>query len=1138
MENHLRVAKGFDILLNSLVPYITRELIREYGERWWSQGVLADLYEDQRHDLPATGTSDELMDSLDILACLRILDFQWGKVFRRLLPRDCRTWAIELKGTRVNKFAHRGRNDINDNDTWRALDTMSRLCEQIDPDGAAEINDLLREARYGSAEGSVASTTNVAAQPAKTKQAETVEVAGLPSWRDVMEPHQDVAEGRYRNAEFAADLAKVARGEGTLEYRDPVEFFGRTYMTEGMKSLLVQSLQRVAGTGGEPVIQLKTAFGGGKTHSMLALYHMLRKRYRLEQVPNLRSVVENAGIDDVPDVHVAVIVGTALNPAKAKRPADLPGVTVNTVWGEIGYQLAISKGDPGIYEYVRDADRKGVSPGSQTLAEMFDECGRVLVLVDELVAYAKKLYGVEKLPAGSFDNFITFIQELSEAASASKYSLVVASIPESEREIGGESGQRALESVEHTFGRMEAIWKPVTANEGFEVVRRRLFLNCKDAAKRDAVCNAFSSMYVNNPADFPVDARELDYRDRMVSCYPIHPEVFDRLYEDWATLESFQRTRGVLRLMAAVIHELWMSNDPSPMIMPGSLPLDVPAVRDELTRYLDENWNGVVDSEIDGKKSVPFKQDQGNSRYGRLMASRRVSRTIMLGSAPDVSGQTTRGIERSNIRLGVVQPGEVIATFNDALGALRSSSSFLYSDANENRYWYDTRPTLRKVMEDRAQQVPKEDAEYELEERLKSFRRCPPFAGLHVCPAKTSDVPDEQTLRLVVLPPSEPHRSGTTDSAALKKAEEFLNWRGTTPRQYKNMLVFVACDSGMSAALEQAARTYLAWQSISDDREQLNLDMAQARETEHNLRRADETLRTRIQEAYSWLLAPRIDLLSGSMNIIWDVDRIAGAGQDAVHKAAAKLRSNEAAIEQWAPALLLMELDKVLWKKERHIQIKQLWDYLCTYCYLPRLSGYSVLEEAIVEGSGSKEFFGIAAGVGEGRYLDPTLGVKKTFITQNDYLVKKSVMEEELERRAEEEAAAERKRRERKMELEALRGGGSDGESSSDDSAGTNRNGSSGVTSAGGGSTGGEQQSFSLPSTFHMSANLDTTRVNRDVQKIVSEIVSHLQQADGVELELTFEVKATAKDGFSVPTKRAVSENCGALHIADWRFDD
>lgn len=1136
MENYLLVTKGFDSLLKSTVPYIARELIIEYGQDWWEIAVINKLFDDQKRNLPTTGDFNELTDSLDMALCLTLLDIHWGDVFRKKLPKDCRSWINELKGTR-NKLAHRSTEDFNDSDTWRALDTMSRLCEQIDTEGAAEINELLRLARYGSTEGSVAAKSNTTEPTQKKKPLiETIAARGLPSWREIMEPHQDVAEGRYRNAEFAADLAQVSRGEGSLEYRDPVEFFGRTYITEGMKGLLVQSLRRISGLDGEPVIQLKTAFGGGKTHSMLALYHMLRSRKRLSIIPNIQPILKDAQVDTIPeDVHVAVIVGTALNPAKSRRPADMPGITINTIWGEIAYQLASSKGDSSIYDYVKDADKRSVSPGSEDLAKMFDACGSCLVLMDELVAYAKKLYGQDKLVAGTHDNFITFIQELTEAARASKNSLVVASIPESDNEIGGEAGQRALEQIEHTFGRMEAIWKPVAAREGFEVVRRRLFLNCKDEQAREEVCNAFNRMYNENNTDFPIDAKELEYRDRMISCYPIHPEVFDRLYEDWATLESFQRTRGVLRLMAAVIHELWMTQDASPMIMPGSFPLSVPQVRDELTRYLDDNWNGVVDSEIDGKKSIPYKNDQSNSRYGSLLASRRISRTIMLGSAPDVGGQSARGIEQAHIRLGVVQPGENIAIFNDALSALRSESSFLYSDGSDNRYWYDTRPTLRKVVEDRAQQKSEADALYEIERRLKKIRKVQPLGGLHICPSTSLDVPEEQSVRMVILPPKQAHRGGSEDSPAIVTAAEILANRGTAPRQYKNMLVFVAAESSSISHLVLEAKRYLAWQSVKDDREALNLDVAQSRETDQNISRCDASVDIKLQEAYSWLLAPRVDLASGSLAQEWEIERIAGSGQGIIEKAVSKLRSNESIIDSWAPALLHMELAKVLWKDKNDIQIKQLRNYLCTYCYLPRLSDYSVLEEAIKRGLGSTEYFAIAAGIGDNRYLDLTLGQTPAFINQSDFLVKPEIAKVQIEKEEADTREAE-KRKDDFLQHRDSGIGGSDGWSvqivAEDDqtiNCDQGRINHSVVSLQ-------EDDPKNAPRSFKMSAKLDNTRVNRNVQKIMEEIVSQLSVLDGVDIEMSLEVRAKAEDGIPVPTVRAVTENCNTLHIEDFGF--
>ena len=1134
--NHDLVTKGFNRLLEALIPYIVHELIQTYGTDFWQAGVMVKLHDDQKRGLPTNGTVNELASSLDIAKCLLLMEINWREVFGKKLPRDCKNYVIELKGKR-NEWAHKGLEDLTDSNAFRALDTMSRLAEQIDSDATNDINALLRQVRYGSAEGSIAVTSNTVADaeeiPARRKELEqTKAVSGLPSWRDVIEPHMDVAEGRYKNAEFAADLAQVARGKGELEYRDPVEFFNRTYVTEGMKGLLVQSLRRVSGLDGEPVIQLKTAFGGGKTHSMLALYHMMRSRSRVGQIANLAPVLEAAGVSDVPEVHVAVLVGTALNPANAKRPQTMPGITVNTLWGEMAFQLAESAGKPKLYDYVKEADKRGVSPGSEALANLFDACGCCLVLMDELVAYAKKLYGADKLPAGTLDNFITFIQELTEAARASKCSLVVASIPESDNEIGGEAGQRALEQIEHTFGRMESIWKPVGASEGFEVVRRRLFLNCKDEAARDGVCLAFSKMYGENTAEFPTESRELEYRERMVSCYPIHPEVFDRLYEDWATLELFQRTRGVLRLMAAVIPELWMSRDPSPMIMPGSFPLDVPGVRDELTRYLDDNWNAVVDSEVDGKQSIPYRNDGNIGRYGSLLASRRVARTVMLGSAPDVGGQSVRGIEHAHIRLGTVQPGENISVFNDALSTLQASSSYLYSDANGNRFWYDTRPTLRKVAEDRAQLVKDSDALFEVEGRLKRLRKADPFAGIHVCPASTLDVPDDQSLRLVVLPPAAKHRGRETESEALKLAAEMLAGRGTTPRTYKNMVVFAAADASYYPQILTAAKQYLAWDSIKADRESLNLDVAQTRETEQSARRAAESLDAKIREAYSWLIYPRIDLLGGSLDIEWEVGHVAGGGESIVAKMARKLLSDEAAIQAWAPALLKMELDRVLWKDSDHIQVKQLWEYLCSYCYLPRLSGYGVLEDAITHGLESREYFGIAAGFSDGRYMELSLGEAKSFVNPSDLLVKPAVAQVQIDA----DAAAARAAAEK-----AAAGAGAAQDDGGFDVEFGDTTTESYTNADGGTSTATTTEdafvSKRRKTTFHMASKLDNTRVNRGIQNIMDEVVSQLN-AIGADVELTFEVRARVADGIPPETVRALGENCATLRVSDFGFSE
>lgn len=1134
-NNHVMVSQGFRILLKGLAPYIARELSNEFGDDWWTEGVLNVLYEDQKRGLPYSGEWGDLVDSLDIARALLLFDIHWHRIFRKKLSLDYRNWAKELIGVR-NKLAHLGGKDFSVDDTWRALDTMSRLCDPIDSEEAEKIRSLLRKARYGTENGSTTITHSPAsAVRVKSKITEgilsTTSLAGLLPWREIIEPHPDVAQGLYRNAEFAADLAQVARGEGSYEYRDPVEFFARTYVTEGMAGLLEQALRRISGNGGEPVIQLKTAFGGGKTHSMLALYHLLRGRVSLEKIPNAKHVVERAGLSSLPRANVAVLVGTALDPTKSKRPQNMPGITINTIWGEMAAQLAESAGNLKLYEYVKEADKKGVSPGSEALKNLFDACGPCLVLMDELVAYAKKLYGARGLPAGTFDNFIAFIQEVTEAARASKNSIVVASIPESTIEIGGEAGKIALETIEHTFGRMEAIWKPVAASEGFEVVRRRLFLPCKNPDARDAVCAKFSQMYRENPNDFPIEVKEVEYLDRMKSCYPIHPEVFDRLYEDWATLERFQRTRGVLRLMAAVIHELWMGNDAGFMIMPGSIPLDVPSVRDELTRHLSEGWNALVDREVDGRESIPYRLDKTNPRYGSRLVARRVARTVMLGSAPTVRGQNVRGIEASRIRLGVVQPGENIANFNDALNTLTTSLAYLYTNPSNDRYWYDTRPTLRKTVEDRATQIPLSEVELEIERRLRNLRRERPFSGIHICPHSSLDIPDEQSVRLVILQPSDVYRQSIANNTAMTAVNDYLNNRGNSPRIYRNMLAFVAPDQELMSSLQETVKRYLAWKSIKEDSEDLNLDAVQNRETQNNLDRYNDTVEVQLRETYCWLLVPYIDKNIDLKTIIWDITRISGGNEGIVTKAAKRMIQNEQIIDKWAPILLRMELDNLLWKEADNISIKQLWEYLSSYCYLPRLANEGVLLDTIQAGLDSDEYFAYASGFDGTRYIGLKYNQYVVDVERSGYLVKLNVARKQI---AEE---GEAKRREETMHLDSS-------------ASVTTRSSSSENMEIISYPVHGNEFTESAPvqeiefiekpknTRFYMSAQLDVTRIGRDVQRLVEEVISHLISVEGAQVELTLDVNVIAPNGMSTQTVRTVSENCQTLRVQTFGFED
>ena len=466
----------------------------------------------------------------------------------------------------------------------------------------------------------------------------------LKPWREIATPHKDVLAGTFKQSEFAADITQVTNGMAPAEYQDAEQFFARTYITEGMRLLLISVAQRLAGQGGDPVIQLQTAFGGGKTHTLLAVYHLASRSVPTSRLTGIPPLLDEAGITDLPEARVAVIDGIKLSPS---QPRKYGKHTINTLWGELAWQLL---GEAG-FEQVADSDRDGTSPGKEILTNLIHQAAPCVILMDELVAFIRQLEISKQYKAGTFDSNASFIQALTEAMKAVPNAILLASLPESEVEAGGTMGQRAMESLEKYFARIESVWKPVATEEAFEIVRRRLFENPGDRAEVEGISHQFSDFYRQHADKFPTETQSNEYFERLCRSYPIHPEIFDRLYEDWSTLEKFQRTRGVLQYMAIVIHRLWNTDNRDALIMPGTLPLDDSNVRTKSIHYLLQGWEPVIEREIDGPHSVPFEIDGLDTRFGSVQAARRTTRTIFLGSAPAAANQAVRGTQTERILL-------------------------------------------------------------------------------------------------------------------------------------------------------------------------------------------------------------------------------------------------------------------------------------------------------------------------------------------------------------------------------------------------------------------------------------------------------------------------------------------------------
>lgn len=1108
ITNQERVGKALELLKAGLAPFVERE-VQAATKEGRGINVLRGFAEDPM-------TRDRSIGQWDAAVLLKLMWECWNEIFRQTLGPAERSLVGEIRNAR-NRWAHQ--DPFSSDDTDRALDSIARLLTAVSAPQADEVGRMKMELRRLIFDEQMRSEKRKSAGTAIQTQASGT----LKPWREVVSPHRDVASGRYQQAEFAADLWQVHLGEGSDEYRNPTEFFRRTFLTESLKQLLKGAMLRMTGADGDPVVQLQTNFGGGKTHSMLALYHLF-SGIAPGELLGIEGLLKEVDVAKLPTVRRVVLVGNKISPGNPSVKAD--GTVVRTLWGELAWQLGGAKG----YARIASDDERGTSPGD-ALRELMNEFGPSLILIDEWVAYARQLHDVTELPGGNFETHFSFAQALTESAKLAKNCLLVISLPASDtatsphaggddEEVGGERGRAALARLRNVIGRVESSWAPASTEEGFEIVRRRLFeplIEREQFITRDTVAREFFDFYRIQRAEFPPECVDAEYEARLKAAYPIHPEVFDRLYTDWSTLVKFQRTRGVLRLMAAVIHSLWEKGDRNPMILPANIPIDDPRVSDELTRYLSDSWKPILAKDVDGPNALPLRIDGDVPNLGKFAATRRVARTIYLGSAP-TAGASNRGLEDRRVKLGCVMPGESPAVFGDALRRLTSAATYLYSDGP--RYWYDTQPTVTKLADDRAEQLKRDpDAiHHELDARLRSnLERRGEFSRVHALPTSGSDISDDTDARLVVLGPEHAY-SKDPKCPALVAAKAILESRGNAPRLYRNTLVFLAPDNTRLQDLDEALRRYLAWSSILSEREELDLSPHQVKQAETQKRAADGAVEARLPEAYQWLLVP----VQGNPQAAMEWQALKLSGQDALAaRASKKLRGDDLLAVSLAGTMLRMEMDKIpLWRGD-HVAIQQLADDFARYVYLPRLADGSVLTRSIEDGLGlltwETDSFAYADSFDEtaGRYRGLRSGERSVLQPgSNGLLVKPDVARRQID--------AERATPSGTVivtDIPAKTGGAAPGVTGV---SGTN--GPAGVTSA-------------LPKRFHGSVELDATRVGRDAGRIAEEIISHLAGLDGTSVRVTMEIAARIPSGASEQLVRIVTENCRSLKFVSQGFE-
>ena len=1099
MTNHERVGQALQLLRDGLAPFVEREFVRVHRRRAEEQ---ARSY----FNSPALRTDRPILE-WDAAALLGLMSSRaWSDVFATVLGHSERSYVGELRDVR-NKWAHQ--EQFTSDDTERALDTAARLLRSVsasEADAVSASRDDLRSQVQSQ------QLRNQKKQFGGTLLGEAA-ASSLRPWREVLSPHADVQRGTFQQAEFAADLWQVYLNRGSDEYRDPAQFFRRTYLTDSLRQLLLSGVRRLSSNSGDPVVQLQTNFGGGKTHSMLALFHLFSGAAPSE-LDGVEPLLAEAGVTSLPSVRRVVLVGNKISPGNPQRKPD--GTEVRTIWGELAWQL----GGREAYERIRQDDEHATNPGDR-LTDLFNDYGPCLILIDEWVAYARQLHDEHGLPGGDFETHFTFAQALTEAARSAERCLLLISLPASDEqgdqgiddiEVGGTRGREALRRLRQVIGRMETPWRPASREEGFEIVRTRLFepLSGEAIQARNLTARAFAELYQKEKAEFPSECPTADYERRLRDCYPIHPEVFDRLYTDWSTLPTFQRTRGVLRLMATVIHALWEGEDRRPLILPASIPIDDRDVNSELTRYLSDQWKPIIESDVDGDNSLPSKIDSEVSNLGTLRATRRVARTVYLGSAPNAKA-AQRGVEDRRIKLGCVFPGDSPQVFGDALRRLAQRATYLYVDGA--RYWYSTHPTVQKLASDQAAEFRRNDDALfaELERRMKAelgtssrdVSRRGDFSAIHLFPKDSGEVPDVRETRLVVLDPDEPYRRGDSNPA-LDRATEILRLRGNSARDYQNTLAFLAADAVRLNELHDAISRYLAWKSIVEksESEVLDLEIAQRRSALSQRESADSTVNAQLPETYSRLLVPV--QANARASVEWSHSHLSSSDALAT-RAAKRMLRDEALVKKLGSTVVRRYLETVpLWPRDGdHVEVQQLVDYFAKYLYLPRLTKSDVLTDALREGVASMQWqddtFAYAESYDDDakRYRGLRANVQVPLsVDDRGLIVRPDVAKRQLESEQQSTESEEGKKP-----------GGSSPSPGKEPRART--------------------PSSSPPSYryYHGTVELDPGRVGREASTIATEVIAHLVGLGDADVKVTIDIEATLRNGVSDHVVRTVTEN-------------
>lgn len=673
----------------------------------------------------------------------------------------------------------------------------------------------------------------------------------LKPWTQVAIPHQDILDGKLDNSVYAARLGAVVREDLTCPpvYRYAGQFFSATYLTSELKNLLTSVVQRLCGEAGDRVLQLRTPFGGGKTHALISLYHITKNRQDLLQHPDFAKL-PNPGIVDV-----ATFIGDDFSATQGTLIPDGPQVL--TPWGYLAWQL----GGKEAYEVVRADDEQRVAPDNDVWRKIIGD-RPALILLDEFSNYVETAFAVKVEDSNLGRQILAFVKRLPDVIAELPKAVLVYSLQASVQEALGNEG--LLGTLDKLVARNDAKKEPVSGDEVMKVVQRRLFQRIGDPDAIQEIANQQAELFRKFRESYVETDRgrqEVEQQagllaERIQLSYPFHPDLLDLMYHRWGTLPSYQRTRGALQFLASVVHSLWKEEHTSLLISPGDVLFQNEAVRGAFFTQVGERerYSSVIEADLIGRKAkvktVDNRIAQDSPALSHLKVGSRLASAILMYSFGARDGED-RGALEQEVTASCLTPGLDRNVITATLSDLREN--LLYLHYVGKRYRFETKPNLNKLIADEESKVSGDEVLEKIREELAKTIQAT-NGKVVLWPKDSSAIPDREPQFSVVYLGQE--WAEKSSDSILTEIMSWVEQRGNDKREYKNALAFVIPNKAQIDKARKAGRTAEAIASLIKDKAKYKFSPEDLEELSGKRKDAVSDISAAVRRLYDYILLP------------------------------------------------------------------------------------------------------------------------------------------------------------------------------------------------------------------------------------------------------------------------------------------